>query len=58
VPGVTKSPKLYVLRWKSKEDYTINWRLGLFISLAIDIEDTNHHVYKKFDSKVNVQSRN
>ncbi|KAL0655965.1 hypothetical protein Bca4012_076549 [Brassica carinata] len=29
--GVTKSLKLYALRWKSKEDYTSNWRLQLRI---------------------------
>ncbi|CAL9222178.1 unnamed protein product [Arabidopsis halleri] len=27
--GVTKSLKLYVLRWKSKEDYTSNWRYAM-----------------------------
>ena len=37
-PGVTKSLKLYALRWKSKEGCTSNWRLVSFTSLVVLFE--------------------
>ncbi|KAL0718849.1 hypothetical protein Bca4012_068172 [Brassica carinata] len=56
--GVTKSLKLYALKWKSKEDYTSSWRLASFTSLVVLSEDANHkNVQRRLQLRIEAQGK-